>query len=139
MMPAVEEIETPESKRSCFARISCSTVKSFVIKYFLPLGFGLALLTGLACPTPGAWLNGLKLGSFKAVQPGNMMLTFVISGLNLKTSEVAAAIKALVAFSYGLASILFITPFAGLVVAQVKAIILQWGIPCSLTLALPFL
>ena len=111
--------EAPQQSKRCCAGVDGASVKAFVIKNYLPLGFCLALLIGLSFPAPGAWLGGLKVGSYKAVQSVCIILIFIISGLTLKTSEVTAAIKALVAFSYALVAILFITPLAGLAVSQV--------------------
>jgi len=90
-----------------------------VIKHFLPLGFCVALAVGLGFPLPGAWLAGFEFGGYKLAQSVCIVLIFIVSGLTLKTSEVTAAIKAWLAYTYGIIAILFLTPFAGLAILQI--------------------
>jgi len=93
--------------------------KTKLIKHFLPLGLIIALVWGLAWPTPGAFLGGLKSGSWEIISTINISLIFFLQGVSLKTDEMKAALKAVKALSYAVVAILGITACYGFILFNI--------------------
>ncbi|GFR49826.1 hypothetical protein Agub_g11766, partial [Astrephomene gubernaculifera] len=90
--------------------------KTFVIKNYLPLAFLVALGLALAWPVPGRFLAHVSiLGNVRIVQVVAMSIVFLITGLQLNTSELKRALapRNLLAVFYGFVAILVATPCLG--------------------------
>jgi solute carrier family 10 (sodium/bile acid cotransporter), member 7 len=86
-------------------------VQAFVITYYLPLAFAVAVIWAMAWPSPGkAVASVVILDDVHLIQEINMVIVFFISGLVLKTEDIKAAMKYKLGCLYGLVSILFLTP-----------------------------
>lgn len=79
-------------------------IKAFLIQQHLPLGLAFFTVFGYLVPWPGAALAKTPLNTVSIVG------IFFISGLQLQTEEVKKAVKAYVAYLFGFASILGISP-----------------------------
>jgi sodium/bile acid cotransporter 7 len=79
------------------------------IKHFLPLGFLFVTIISMASPVPGLWLAQWRAGGYKLVEFCNYCVVFFISGLSLNVVDLKAMSNHLIAFAYGLLSILFLT------------------------------
>ncbi|KAG2454112.1 hypothetical protein HYH02_001151 [Chlamydomonas schloesseri] len=100
---------------------SWDKAKAAVVKNFLPLAFATALVWALVWPDPGAYLVGLKVaGNVRIAQVLPVVLVFLISGLQLDTRDMRAALSArnLPTLAYGLAAILLVTPLLGLALRE---------------------
>ncbi|EFN59401.1 hypothetical protein CHLNCDRAFT_49947 [Chlorella variabilis] len=95
--------------------------KKFVIDNFLPLSFLVAIIWALAWPAPGKAVINVTImdGEIHVIQEINIILVFFISGLVLKTDDLAAAIKHKLGVTYGLISILFVTPCLGFALREI--------------------
>ncbi|GLI61193.1 hypothetical protein VaNZ11_003427 [Volvox africanus] len=90
--------------------------RAFIVKNYLPIAFLVALGLALAWPVPGRFLANVSiLGNVRICQVAAMVLVFLITGLQLNTSEVkrALALRNLPVLVYGFAAILIITPCLG--------------------------
>ncbi|KAL4859479.1 putative sodium/metabolite cotransporter BASS4 [Chlorella vulgaris] len=95
--------------KKVWARIS-----KFIVTNFLPLSFLVAIIWALAWPAPGkACIEVTIGGDIHVIQGINIILVFFISGLVLKTDDLAAAMKHKLGLAFGLISILFVTPCLG--------------------------
>jgi sodium/bile acid cotransporter 7 len=89
-------------------------VQAFVLKNFLPLSFGCALVVALSWPAPGAAVGAVKvLDGIGMVQAINNMIVFFISGVTLDTGNALAAVKQFRSLAVGLVAILLATPCLG--------------------------
>ena len=79
-------------------------------KQFLPCGFATALVVGLAWPLPGRFLGDLELVGWSVMPSLMVVLIFIISGLKLKSDDVAAVLRARAAIGWGLLAILVVSP-----------------------------
>ncbi|XP_027104767.1 probable sodium/metabolite cotransporter BASS4, chloroplastic isoform X1 [Coffea arabica] len=86
----------------------------FASNNFLPLALVGGVALGLANPTPGCIADRLYLSRFSSFG------IFVISGLTLRSDEIGAAAEAWQVGLFGLASILFFTPFFSKVILLLK-------------------
>ncbi|XP_027111333.1 probable sodium/metabolite cotransporter BASS4, chloroplastic isoform X3 [Coffea arabica] len=86
----------------------------FASNNFLPLALIGGVALGLANPTPGCIADRLYLSRFSSFG------IFVISGLTLRSDEIGAAAEAWQVGLFGLASILFFTPFFSKVILLLK-------------------
>jgi sodium/bile acid cotransporter 7 len=82
----------------------CKRVRSFLIAQHLPLGLAFFTLFGFLVPVPGKALAQTPLNTISIVG------IFFIAGLNLQTSEVKAALRAVPSYVFGFLSILAISP-----------------------------
>jgi sodium/bile acid cotransporter 7 len=89
-----------DSARGC----SWARVKAFLIQQHLPLGLAFFTLFGYLVPEPGRALAETPLNTISIVG------IFLISGLQLQTSEVKEALKAYPGYIFGFLSILAISP-----------------------------
>ncbi|GLC41291.1 hypothetical protein PLESTB_001078700 [Pleodorina starrii] len=90
--------------------------KIFIVKNYLPLAFLVALAAALAWPVPGRFLANVSiLGNVRICQVAAMVLVFLITGLQLNTSELkrALALRNLPVVVYGFVAILIATPCLG--------------------------
>ncbi|EFJ52598.1 hypothetical protein VOLCADRAFT_86859 [Volvox carteri f. nagariensis] len=90
--------------------------RAFIIKNYLPIAFLVALGLALAWPVPGRFLANVSiLGNVRICQVAAMVLVFLITGLQLNTTEVkrALALRNLPVVMYGFVSILIATPCLG--------------------------
>ncbi len=83
----------------------------FFFKQFLPVGLVIAALVGFLAPAPGLFMASLPT-QYIAVS-----IIFICSGLTLRTDEIKAALSSWTATAWGSASILFITPLIGTLIA----------------------
>jgi len=111
--------------------------KPFLLKHFLPLGLVCALLIGLVIPGFGQALAALKAGEWSLVQSLCMVFIFVISGLTLKTDDIRAAIRAWKATTFGVTSILFITPTLALLPGQLPFLVKEFQVGFLLFCCMP--
>mmetsp|Transcript_16138 Transcript_16138/g.22749 ORF Transcript_16138/g.22749 Transcript_16138/m.22749 type:complete len:341 (-) Transcript_16138:295-1317(-) len=97
------------------------SIKEFVLKWFLPCGFAVAILVALTYPEAGTYVSKFKFQGFRIVQTLNVMVIFFISGLKLKAAEAKAAVskEGSTATIYGLVMILLVTPLAGFVAIEI--------------------
>ncbi|GIL58553.1 hypothetical protein Vafri_13495 [Volvox africanus] len=97
--------------------VACwDTTRAFIVKNYLPIAFLVALGLALAWPVPGRFLANVSiLGNVRICQVAAMVLVFLITGLQLNTSEVkrALALRNLPVLVYGFTAILIITPCLG--------------------------
>jgi sodium/bile acid cotransporter 7 len=95
-------------------------MSAFCLKWFLPLGFLLALIVGLSWPLPGEEVASWMIGDYRVVQTLNVITIFVVSGLTLKTDDIKHALsrEGRVAYGYGVIAILFITACAAFLAVQ---------------------
>ena len=93
-------VAAPSLQPSLFTRIT-----SFLIKHHLPLGISLAVLLGALYPPPGRWLSTFPTTTIA------ICLIFCVQGLRLDTEEAKDALRSYRATLWGVAMILFITPF----------------------------
>ena len=93
------------------APLPSSALLTFLSRYYLPLALVAAVCLGLACPGPGA--AAADAGAAAVSASG----IFLLQGLCLRRTEVAAALGARGALAWGALSILVVTPVAGAVVA----------------------
>lgn len=86
------------------------TVRATALKQCLPIGLVLAIVFGLAVPIAGMTVASATVAGRGAVQTVCVWIIFLISGATLKTDDVTKALTAWRAISFGVISILFITP-----------------------------
>lgn len=91
-------------------------VLKFARTNFLPLALITGVTIGLANPVPGCLAQKYSLSNWSTFG------IFLVSGLTLRSGEMAAAIEAWPAGAFGLASILLFTPFISRLVLQLKLI-----------------
>jgi len=92
-------LNPPSPKRSWKTRI-----KNFLISQHLPIGLALMTLFGYLVPEPGIVLATTPINTISIVG------IFFIAGLNLQTSEIKHALKAVPSYVFGFLSILAISP-----------------------------
>lgn len=85
-------------------------IKLFIIEYYLPLGFALALIVSLSYPLPGSTLASFGIYGISIVQAINNFSVFFVSGITLNTQAVIYAFRQYKAVSLGIFAILILTP-----------------------------
>ncbi|KAG2432552.1 hypothetical protein HXX76_008897 [Chlamydomonas incerta] len=116
MLTATQTLSNNNALPPLFTLFNPSARRAGVVKNFLPLAFASALVGALVWPDPGAYLVGLKVaGNVRIAQVLPVVLVFLISGLQLDTKDMRAALSArnLPALAYGLVAILALTPLLG--------------------------
>ena len=98
-----------EQNRKDFAK----KATKFTDAQCLPLGLLFAFIISIIVPVIGAYFDQLGF-----VSTGCIVLIFVISGLKLKTDEGKEALTSYRAMTFGLCSILLVTPMIGILLAQ---------------------
>ncbi|KAG5188635.1 cysteine proteinase cathepsin F [Tribonema minus] len=80
----------------------------------------MALLIGLAWPQPGTEVSSWMVADYRVVQTLNVMTVFLISGLNLKSADIRAAVsrEGSLGFIVGMVLILGVTPLSGFVAVR---------------------
>lgn len=78
--------------------------KTFLINHHLPLALALITLFGYLVPAPGKALSKTPINTVSIVG------MFFIAGLNLRTTEMKDALKAVPSYVYGFLSILVLSP-----------------------------
>lgn len=85
------------------------TIQEFIIKYYLPIGFFIAVIISLSTPIPGLWLAKWKSGDYKIVEFICYCFVFLISGISLNIDSIKSISQHYIGFLYGFISILFLT------------------------------
>ncbi|CAN0006386.1 unnamed protein product, partial [Phaeothamnion confervicola] len=117
------------SSRRCCGSCTWPRARACILRNFLPLGFGLALIIGLVWPWPGAQVSSWEVAGYKVVQTCNVVIIFIISGLTLKTSDVKKAFgrDGRRGFAFGIITILFLTPLLGFVIVEIPFAIQEFA------------
>ena len=95
---------------------SWQKLQSFLLTHFLAIAFLLALVLGLAWPTPGIAINNVRvLDGVRIVQEVFIAIVFLISGLTLdpKALKRLSYKRLSYALVYAVIAMLFVTPLIG--------------------------
>lgn len=87
------------------------------MKNVLPIGFFVVLVWALLWPLPGERASKPEVEGFRVVSTINILVIFIISGLTLKTDDIANS-SAWLGFTYGVFAILVLTPCVGFAAAE---------------------
>lgn len=82
----------------------------FIIEYFLPLGYIIAMIVSLSFPLPGKVIASVTYNNLSIIQLLNIFCVFLISGITLDTSSVTFAGSQYKALIVGFISIVLLTP-----------------------------
>eukprot|EP00929_Paragymnodinium_shiwhaense_P015046 TRINITY_DN12304_c0_g1_i2.p1 TRINITY_DN12304_c0_g1~~TRINITY_DN12304_c0_g1_i2.p1 ORF type:complete len:407 (-),score=78.32 TRINITY_DN12304_c0_g1_i2:410-1630(-) len=119
---AKETADGPSSGCAQRCRRQAASLGAFVNRNFLVLGLMLSLPVGLGWPAIGSELSRPSIDimgtHFPFFSTLLVMIMFVINGLLLETAEMKSALKDWKACCFGLASILLLTPWFGLIPLQ---------------------
>ena len=92
------------------------SVHKFIIGNFLPLGFFLALIVSLSCPSLGKVALAPEYKGFSILSTFNIICVFFLSGVILNVGGTIGEVHThWRAFALGLLSILFLTPLVGFI------------------------
>lgn len=120
----VEQIEQQLPKSPSLAycaprETKWSLIKKKIIDNFLPLGFAFALIVALSYPAPGRQLASYSFMGVFIAQAINNVNVFFISGITLNVNAMAEIRMQWKAASFGLLTILVLTPLLGFLFVNV--------------------
>lgn len=98
-------------------RTRCQRWQDFLMKNVLPIGFFVVLVWALLWPLPGKRASKPEVEGFRVVSTINILVIFIISGLTLKTDDIANS-SAWLGYTYGVFAILVLTPCVGFAAAE---------------------